>query len=184
VKKSKIMARKLQWRSVWIAIASLLISCSSSPFTLSVITTKIERDYPRVRHISTTTLAQWLKQPNPPILLDVREAEEFAVSHLQGADNVIPDTPIPVVVETILKDVKKKQQIVVYCSVGYRSAQFAQKLQEAGFSNIYNLKGSIFAWANEARPLYHGSVKVQQVHPYNQQWGQLLDAKYRAPLEY
>lgn len=165
------------------ALASLLISCSSSSFILSTIATKIEQDYPRVSQISTTTLTEWLEQPNPPILLDVREAEEFAISHLRGADNVIPDTPIPVVVATVLKDVKKKQRIVVYCSVGYRSAQFAQQLQEAGFTNTYNLKGSIFAWANEARPLYRGSVQVQQVHPYNRQWGQLLDAKYRAPLE-
>jgi rhodanese-related sulfurtransferase len=165
------------------SLASLLISCSSSQSSLSAIATKIEKDYPRVSHISTATLAHWLKQSNPPILLDIREAEEFKISHLQGANNVTPDTPIPVVVTTVLKDVKKKQRIVVYCSVGYRSAQFAEALQEAGFSNIYNLKGSIFAWANEARPLYHGSVRVQQVHPYNRQWGQLLDVKYRAPLE-
>ena len=165
-------------------LPSLLISCSSPQFRLSVIATKIEQDYPQVSHISTATLTQWLKQSNPPLLLDVRSPEEFASSHLQGADNVIPDTPISVVVETVLKDVNKQQRIVVYCSVGYRSAELVEELQQSGFNNIYNLKGSIFAWANEGRPLYRGLVRVQEVHPYNQQWGQLLEVKYRAPLKH
>ena len=175
--------KQVRWRFVWIVLTSLLISCSSPQSGLLVIATKIEQDYPHVSHISTATLTQWLQESKPPILLDVRSPEEFATSHLQGADNVIPDTPIPVVVATVLKDVNKQQRIVVYCSVGYRSAELAEELQQSGFNNIYNLKGSIFAWANEGRPLYRSSVRVQEVHTYNHQWGQLLDLKYRASLK-
>lgn len=44
-------------------------------------------------------------------------------------------------------------------------------MQQSGFSNVYNLDGSIFAWANEGRPVYRGDKQVDEVHPYNQSGG-------------
>lgn len=91
-----------------------------------------------------------------------------------------PNTQIEQV--EILKEKDKTDKIVVYCSVGVRSAQFAEKLQQAGYPNVYNLNGSIFEWANENRPLYQGQQQVTQVHPYNSFWGKLLVPNYRAKI--
>lgn len=103
------------------------------------------------------------------MLLDVREADEFAVSQIQDARHI--ESP-----EEVQAD--KQTRIVVYCSVGYRSARFARELQEKGFVNVYNLRGSIFAWANQGYPLYQGNERTGYVHPFNKKWGLLLDERF------
>jgi hypothetical protein len=51
----------------------------------------------------------------------------------------------------------------------------AEKLQQAGFSNVRNLKGSIFAWADEGRPIVNAHGTASGVHPVNLLWGRYLD---------
>jgi hypothetical protein len=46
---------------------------------------------------------------------------------------------------------------------------------------VRNLDGSIFAWANEGRPLERNGQPAQLVHPYDALWGKLLDPARRAP---
>ena len=72
-------------------------------------------------------------------LVDVRESDEYKDSHLEGAVNV----PLGNVVEEIEDYVADKDSvIIVYCKSGKRSAEAARKLQEAGYTKIYDL-GSI-----------------------------------------
>jgi len=66
--------------------------------------------------------------------------------------------------------------VVVYCSVGYRSSALAEKLQRAGFTNVVNLEGSIFQWANEGRTLSRGTNVVREIHGYSRKWAQMLQA--------
>ena len=47
-------------------------------------------------------------------------------------------------------------------------------------TEVYNLEGSIFRWANEDRPLYRGDVAVRQVHPFDESWAALLHADRRS----
>ena len=69
--------------------------------------------------------------------------------------------------------------MVVYCSVGYRSAELARKLTARGHANVANLEGSLFAWANEGRPVYAGTRLADRVHPYDAAWGSLLKPELR-----
>ncbi len=71
---------------------------------------------------------------------------------------------------------------MTYCSVGFRSGAFAQTLQEAGYTRVENLEGSIFKWANEGRPVFQDGRRVEKVHPYNDAWGKLLDPSRRADV--
>jgi rhodanese-related sulfurtransferase len=105
----------------------------------------------------------------------VREPEEYAVSHLQGA------RPAPSKDEALkaLQRISSGQRIVLYCSVGYRSSELAQFLMKKGYTEVYNLQGSIFAWANEGRPVYRGKEWVKVVHPYDRIWGRLLKKSLR-----
>ena len=129
------------------------------------IKARIAKEFPNVKSIGTAELA---KMERKPVLLDVRTAAEFDVSRIAGAQRVNPDAATVAL--------PKDTQIVTYCSVGYRSAKSAQRLQAAGFTNVRNLDGSIFQWANEGRPLDGG----RKVHPFNKKWGALLDAARRA----
>lgn len=126
-----------------------------------------------MQFIATSSLAVQLAQSGPekPVLLDTRAAAEYAVSHLPNAQWV--DSNLEDVTRLNLPDFG--QPIVTYCSVGYRSAAIAERLQKAGYTNVANLEGSIFQWVNEGRPVYRNNELVLQVHPYNELWGCLLD---------
>jgi rhodanese-related sulfurtransferase len=134
--------------------------------------------FAKVEWISTSELADWLmdKARPAPVLLDVRTPDEWNVSHLPGARRVDPNTSA----ETVVADLPKEMPIVTYCAVGYRSGEMADRLRALGFSNVRNLEGSIFQWANEHRPLVQESERVSTVHPYSPFWGHLLNDDVRA----
>lgn len=138
----------------------------------SGVLTAIEAQYPDVQRVTTDSLASWMEADTvrQPLLLDARSSEEFAVSHLKGAVRIDPDTGDFTVLDSLDKDAR----IVAYCSVGYRSSELASRLKAVGFSNVVNLEGSIFRWANEGRPVYRAEKPVREVHPYNAAWGRLL----------
>lgn len=48
----------------------------------------------------------------------------------------------------------KEQTILVYCSVGWRSARIGEPLMESGFEKIYNLYGGIFEWVARGNKIY------------------------------
>jgi rhodanese-related sulfurtransferase len=138
------------------------------------------RKVPDVQWITTADLARWREDPGrtQPLVVDARTAPEYLVSHLRDAVRIDPGRPSlhP------LRGRAKNDPIVVYCSVGYRSARLAHWLAEQGFTNVRNLSGSIFQWANEDRPIFRDGRPTAEVHPYDRRWGLLLDSRYRAPV--
>ncbi len=101
------------------------------------------------------------------LLLDAREIEEYETSHIQGAQYFGYEKPN----FESLSDIDKEKTIVLYCSIGYRSEKIGEKLQEIGFSNVYNLYGSIFEWSNAGYPIYDKeNVETKQIHTYNKKW--------------
>jgi rhodanese-related sulfurtransferase len=114
------------------------------------------------------SVAQLRQLPAAPVLLDTREAPEFAVSHLRGARLVGYDTFSLAAVQ----DVPKDTPIVVYCSVGARSEKIGAQLQQAGFTNVRNLYGGIFEWVNEGQPVVKAANEpTDRVHAYSRTWG-------------
>lgn len=140
--------------------------------------------FPSVPQVSTGKLEAELGKPpgSRPVLFDVRAPEEYAVSHLPGAHS-IPDLEAA---EAWLEAHGGDPAIVVYCSVGYRSSELAQGLADRGVTDVRNLEGSIFLWANEGRPLHRGSKRTVEVHPFDRDWGKLLQREHWPPdwLEY
>ncbi len=104
------------------------------------------------------------------IFLDARPAAEYNVSHLPHAIQVgFTDFNFDK-----LAGINKTSAIIVYCSVGYRSEKIAEKLVAAGYTDVQNLYGGIFQWANEGRPLKDSAGLTRSVHPYNKTWGKWL----------
>ncbi|MEM8485183.1 MAG: rhodanese-like domain-containing protein [Bacteroidota bacterium] len=153
------------------------IGCSQE-LAWSEILQDVRKQHPNVVQLSTDSLAQWLTTSDAPqpLLIDIREKKEYEVSHLAGAIHMDPDTRR----FKALKGVDKDAPIVVYCSVGYRSSKMAEKLEKAGFTNVSNLEGSIFTWANEGHTVMRGEEEVKAVHPYNRVWGMLLNKELRS----
>ncbi|MCA9613864.1 MAG: rhodanese-like domain-containing protein [Sandaracinus sp.] len=137
----------------------------------------IEARHPEVPWVTGETLASWLGREPAPLLLDARTEAEFRVSHLEGALRVDPERPDV----ARLPRPSAGRKVVVYCSVGWRSGDVAAVLRQAGWREVYNLEGGLFAWANAGRAVVgEGAPKV---HPFDATWGRLLVAERRAPLE-
>lgn len=130
---------------------------------------KIGSEFPSVQFISTDDLLKMRLAEQSMHLFDVRDADEFAVSRLQGATNRSKSQEIADLV------LDKKAPIVVYCSVGYRSAAIASELESMGYSNVLNVRHSIFEWAEKGYPMVSGSGDADTVHPFNRAWGSLID---------
>lgn len=163
-------------------LALLLVTgCSEELADWSAIDTGIRHRYPEVPSLTTAQLATWLARADTvqPLLLDVRRPDEFAISHLAGALRGAS------VAEAVLHlaAAALDTPVVTYCSVGYRSAALAQQLRRQGFTNVTNLRGSLFRWANEGRPLWRDGEPVEVVHPYGWPWSGLLDAARHADVE-
>jgi adenylyltransferase/sulfurtransferase len=80
-------------------------------------------------------------------LIDVREPHEFELCNLGG--ELIPQAEIPAEVERI----SKTKQVIIHCRSGARSGNMIQWLEKNhGFTNLYNLKGGILAWADQIDP--------------------------------
>lgn len=150
----------------------------SQELAWSEIIGDIRSQYPTVQQLSTDSLANWLASDSEslPFLIDIREKKEYKVSHLPGAIQMDPEARK----FRSLRDLDKDTPIVVYCSVGYRSSKMAEKLTKAGFTNVSNLEGSIFTWANEGHTVVRDEQPVSAVHPYNKVWGMLLKKELRS----
>ena len=163
-----------------LAVAIFFAACRQQPAADWPGMKRTIRDkFPEVRQVSTTQLSQWLAQPEPPLLLDARAPKEYAVSHLPYAQ---PAENEKQALER-LKDAPKDRRIVIYCSVGYRSSALARQLQQAGYANVSNLEGSIFEWANQGRPVYKATQRVNVVHPFDEKWGVYLNRDLWSPLD-
>ena len=80
-------------------------------------------------------------------LIDVREPHEFDICDLGG--ELIPQGDIPASVDKI----DRHKQVIIHCRSGARSGNMVQWLEKNhGFTNLYNLKGGILAWAWEVDP--------------------------------
>lgn len=163
-----------------IVLAAGWIAVKSSAFQWFLVRASLRGQFPQVQWISTRDLAALLedRERRPLLLLDVRTPEEWNVSHLPGARRVDPGASV----ESALAEVSREMPVVTYCAVGYRSGDLANRLSAAGFTNVQNLDGGIFQWANEQRPLVRESEPVTRVHPYNEYWGRLLRDDVRGSL--
>jgi phage shock protein E len=141
---------------VFIAIflaASMLATCSASPFT----------------NVSVTTARNMIYSTNYPnlVVMDVRTVTDFNNGHLLGAINVpvLPPSPFNTAALTAWINSPegqshKNDEIIVYCVTGARQNVSATLLEQNGFTKVYNMTGAINAWKAAALPLINVTAAV------------------------
>ncbi len=139
-----------------------------SPERWRAVKDEIRSQFPGVRNLTTEDV---VALPKDVVLVDVRRADEYAVSRLPGAIHASSDGD--------LAAIPRDRPVVVYCSVGYRSAQVADRLAKDGHPDVRNYLGSIFEWANAGHALENDAGAATTVHPFNADWGQLLRPERR-----
>ncbi|MEM8983727.1 MAG: rhodanese-like domain-containing protein [Pseudomonadota bacterium] len=133
---------------------------------------EVREQFQDVRHISPE---DFLALEQTPLLIDVREADEYAVSRLPDARHADNETTL-----LALAEQAGDRPVVVYCSLGVRSSRAAQLLRENGYTNVANLDGSLFRWANEGRALENAAGPTELAHPFNLWWGRYLRRELHA----
>jgi sterol desaturase/sphingolipid hydroxylase (fatty acid hydroxylase superfamily)/rhodanese-related sulfurtransferase len=165
------------WLCLFMAIASVTAPAWAQVEPLPVIDQQLRSNFSAVETISAEALQNRMDQDNPPIILDVREADEYAVSHLKGAVRIDPEAELTDVIQAIGPALKGRD-VIVYCAVGVRSTMFADRvrddLKDHGVGRIANLAQGIFGWHNTGRLLVRESGTTPYAHPYNALWGQLV----------
>jgi len=94
----------------------------------------------RIREITPEALAK-LKQL--PLIVDVREKDEFIKGHISGAKHISRGVLEQKVFE-VAPDCSSP--ILVYCAGGNRGALAADNLQKMGYQNVFSLKGGLSGW--------------------------------------
>lgn len=170
-----------------LALAAIIIGAGAMfmlTSDLSKIHKDIEGDYAKVDHIEPEAFTKL--PPKNVVIFDVREPEEFAVSHLPGAIQVDPglsEAKFQELYGAMLED----KIAVFYCSVGRRSSYLAERVSgtvEAQTSRApVNIAGGLFQWRNEDRSLIGpDGESTDAIHPYNAYWGRLV--KDQSAIQY
>ncbi len=87
---------------------------------------------------------------NEAAVIDVREPEEYAIAHLDGA-RLIPMQSVPSELQK-LDELADQCTLLVLCHHGVRSLQVASWLRERGIENAYSVAGGIDRWSREIDP--------------------------------
>ena len=105
----------------------------------------------QVRQLEPLLLSEILKQPEPPMLLDVREVEEYSgeLGHVSGS-KLIPLKELPARADELGL---KSSPVVTICRAGMRSTTAAAILTGLGFDHVSNLKGGMLAWNDQKLPV-------------------------------
>ncbi|NVJ62503.1 MAG: rhodanese-like domain-containing protein [Gammaproteobacteria bacterium] len=97
-----------------------------------------------------------------PIIIDVREPDEFAQGYVFGAINIprgVLEFQVeghPAVAQKLSTELQLKDApIYLYCRTGGRSALAAESLGKMGFTNIRSVSGGFLAWESSGFKIQH-----------------------------
>ena len=98
-----------------------------------------------IREVSVDETKQLSVGTTGPVLIDVRERDEYEQGYITGAQ-WIPRGFLEIKVEDAVSD--RDQEIIIYCAGGTRSALAAKSLLELGYTNVASMAGGFRAWKN------------------------------------
>jgi molybdopterin/thiamine biosynthesis adenylyltransferase/rhodanese-related sulfurtransferase len=102
-----------------------------------------------IEEVDAVRARELLDSTEPPLLVDVREPDEWSEGHLPGAIHV-PRGNLESRIERAAPD--RAQSIILYCQVGNRSAFAAKTLEELGYENVVSLSGGFTDWKRNGFP--------------------------------
>jgi thioredoxin len=99
-----------------------------------------------IKNISPEDFAKKISETPNAQILDVRTPQEFAAGHIDNALNInwLGDDFV-----VNAEKLNKTKPVFVYCKTSNRSPLAAAKLEELGFTTIYNMQGGLLKWDAE-----------------------------------
>ncbi len=104
----------------------------------------------RVREVAITEAEQEIRDAS--LLIDVREADEYAAGHLPGAIHMSRGL-IEFKLSSNPAMGARDLRIVLYCKTSGRAALAANALQDMGYLNVSSIAGGFDAWVVAGKPV-------------------------------
>lgn len=160
----KYLNRITQW------LRGILVLCIAAPFShVLAIDAKFEAMLAGLlRHNVAEVRTREIRNQKNFVFLDARSRREYDVSHIPNAIWIGYEDFTPERMRGIAKDA----DLVVYCSVGYRSEIISGKLIRQGYHGARNYVGGIFDWVNQdGKVINKDGAITREIHGYNRKWG-------------
>jgi rhodanese-related sulfurtransferase len=104
----------------------------------------------RVQEITVADADQAIREAD--VLVDVREADEFAAGHLAGAIHISRGMlEFKFSANPALQS--RDLNILLYCKTSGRAALAAAALQDMGYLNVHSISGGFDAWSAAGKPV-------------------------------
>ena len=107
---------------------------------------------PPLPSLHAMELSEKLKNGKRPLVLDVRQPEEYSAGHIAGS-KLIPLGEL----NKRINELPKDREIVCVCASGNRSQSATKFLVDAGY-NAFNMKGGMFLWQRTQLPIKKGNA--------------------------
>jgi len=102
--------------------------------------------------LDAAELSEKLKNGQHPLIIDVRQPDEYRSGHIAGA-KLIPLGELARKMQTL----PKNRDIVCVCASGSRSKSATRILMEAGY-NVHNMNGGMLSWRHAGLPVKKGDA--------------------------
>lgn len=127
----------------WMMICSLLIV---AVLLIQDIVESLLRKYKAISALATVGLMN----QTDCLVLDVREPDEYAKGHIDGARLYTLNRLVERLYEL---EAHKEQPVVVVCQSGTRSPEACKTLIKNGFTQVFNLAGGMMEWEDSKLPV-------------------------------
>ncbi len=97
----------------------------------------------RIREVTPREVQEMRQRGENPVLLDVREPNEFNLGRLPQAMHIPRGT-----LETAIEQrVQRDRKVIIYCASGNRSALAADTMRDMGYEDVASMSGGFRGWA-------------------------------------
>lgn len=113
----------------------------------------------QVRQLAPAEVRERVVSGNPPLILDVREEDEFSdeLGHIGGSVLV----PLKDLSARAAEFAESKQaEVIVICRTGMRSTTAAAILTGLGFEHVNNMRGGMLDWIGAGLPVDRSTAKA------------------------
>lgn len=129
-------------------------------------------------NLSAEQFLEKMKSEPNAVLIDVRTEEEFASGSISGAQNIVLDGSFNDKVTLI----DKSKAVFLYCLSGRRSGAAMARMQQMGFTQVYNLSGGIREWRSKGMP--EASENSPSVGMSSEEFSSLLGSKEMVLIDF